>query len=729
MTTVKEISWVTDPYRPSIRPIHNRIIFGLDQLNPIRTEVSDLGSGRVRTSYYFSGAVSNSDLRKLEEKIEKIRYNPLTVTYIPEDRLTADEISRENQGILSILPALITRLSDFNVSTIETTRMSFEGIMEKSRFLYTPLTLDNQPLTEGKGVPLFYPQEEIDSLIEKINPSALVGYQLLSDQEIAFFAVKDDPLMKDLVVDHHRLALIPISRNVDQDVQFLPLKRETAMLVEKLMREGYFTFSHLEPLDLALIEEIALQWRTQIEGEVNPPTLESRDRKRKKDFVDHLLLEKDNYLNIDSNNPENPDPNDFDQKTFTQKDFDSYLRSEYGHPIKVFKTSLHLGDDPRSWYLEALRSIKAGHLPSYIFTPSEAMAIEYLPETEARLQYGAIRAYLDLTQTNSVLIPYIPSVRVSENYSVKAIFGRYEDVLQLMEKLQYYWSLAGNWLVFGCSNGNRDHCIAQRWLIRREHPQYSPLIVTLPDGDRYLVVDTPEPKNFQIPKVDEKIVHSLERELRDYYLNTCHDQMDPVSREEIGQMDLAQLLTLIVTDDRPQYCFETHTIRNLPSPQNPITMRPFSPKVLSQYALSTLAQDGLYSIGPVPGLLDAVPVPQLVSPPGGVISIFTQGIESSINPVVDVNVTFPSGQISSLFSIWLEQDRDQFLQKAQELWLDGWFLPPWAAIQYSLPSNNDSKSRMGKAPSLLNIRPDPVLLAAGQNRTRGEAALKYLLSS
>ena len=719
MTTVKEISWVTDPYRPSIRPIHNRIIFGLDQLNPIRTEISDLGSGRVRTSYYFSDASTiKTKLRTLEEKIEKIRYNPLTVTYIPQDRLTADEISRENEGLLSILPALITRLSDFNVSTIETTRMSFEGIAGKTRFLYTPMTLDNQPLAEGKGVPLFYPNEEIDSLVEKINPSALVGYQLLSDQEIAFFAVKDDPLMKDLVVDHHRLALIPISRNVDQDVQFLPFKRETMMLVEKLTREGYFTFSHLEPLDLALIEEIALQWRTQIEEEVNPPTLtnfQMKDQGDRKSEIESSVSDDES-----------------DQKTFTQKDFDSYLRSEYGNPIKVFKTSLHLGDDPRSWYLEALRSIKAGHLPSYIFTPSEAMAIEYLPEIEARLQYGAIRAYVDLTQTNSILIPYIPSVRVSENYSVKAIFARYDDVLQFMEKLQYYWSLAGNWLVFGCPNGNRnnDESIAQRWIIKREHPEYSPLIVTLPDGDRYLVVDTPEPKNFQFltdlqnrKKIDEKVVHSLEDELRQYYLKTCHDQMDPVSREEIGQMDLSQLLTLIVTDDRPQYCFETHTIRNLPSPQNPITMRPFSQKVLSQYALSTLAQDGLYSIGPVPGLLDTVPVPQLVPPPGGVISIFTQGIESSLNQVVDVNVTFPSGQISSLFSIWLEKDHEQFLQKAQELWLDGWFLPPWASMQYSLTNRNR------RNPSLLNIRPDPVLLTAGQNRTRGEAALKYLLSS
>lgn len=668
-TQIKEISWVTDPYRPSITDLQKKIIKDLEELNPLQSEVFDLGSGRIRTAYYFT-LDSENRWKEIEKAIEKIRFYPLTLSFLPERNASPDEISRQDQGLLSILPGLISRLSDFSVSFIEKERLSYQ---QSFRYLYTPITLDNQPLPQGKGVPLFYPPDEIDSLVKKINPQALVGYQLLSDQELAFYALENLPVLKEKVVEFAGLALFPIS---SQDLQDFEDKQQILMAVDKLTQEGYFTFSRLDPEDLALLEELAAQWQTEKITQVNPPKL-----KGKKYPIPPGLT------------------------GFTQQDFDAFLRSEYGYPIVVYRTSLDLGQ-PQSWYLQSLKAIKLSSLPTYTFTLAESLSVEYLPEIQARFTYAALRAYLDLTQNNPLLVNYLSSVRISESYSLTAIFSRYEDVLFLREKVQDYLSQAGNWIASGCLDVN--YCLAQRAIIQKENPELKPLVITLSNQEQYLVINTPEPKHFSLPIVN---LEEMTEEVREYYLTICHDQMDPVSHEEINQMDLKTLLSLIVTEDRPPYCFEAQTFQHLS--QNPITKQAFSRQTLTEFDLSSLA--GLYSLGPLPGLLSSIPHSELVPPGEGQVIFFSL----PGNPVIDLNLRFPSGQISELFSIWIEEEREELIEVTQKLWSAGWFLPPWGALQYLFPT---------KYKTLLNIRIDPILLAARENRTRGLIAFHYLLS-
>lgn len=593
----------------------------LNELQQVLTSVmvvaltsTNLGTGlyRYEMSYQYPSTFSDSDRVAFEDHFNTVINN---IQYYP---LTISLFSQpqDNQGIISILMQLIKDLTGIPVTTIITTsyREQDDG---QNLYVFSPITSNNTAV--------YLKDEEITNVLTQCNPDIYRGYEFLSSDLLIWQALKDIPRSADSneiqgVRWFRSLAVIQIPRNAPTEIliQHEDFKNRIWSILQNKHREGYFALpiSIISPTDNDLYGEIARAWETQV--------------------IDLISLEN---IYLDPSN-------------------------EHISNILILKTELNFSMSAQEWFQQSLINIKKELFPTYVIDGFWMELLEPTGPNRAKIKYAAILAYTQLLLINPELIIYISHLNVGCNLAVTGMFFRYEEVLSFKKKLEFYIQSSGLWFIQGCSNINA--CVALRWKIAVERPDLHPMIVEVPSYGRYIVVDNESPNgifpNQTIPIINEIEIQEKTEQFRAYLNNECGQQNG----------DLGTLLSLIVDDG---VCFSRNAFRKILSTNllNPKTGQAVSESAIYSFRLYPLGVYGLYSIGPIPGLLSSLPIPPIEPCEGSIIiqdhTVQVQFDDGSLQDLFDIDTTGSPILGSKLQSV------------VSELWNQGWFLTPWAVSQ------------------------------------------------
>ena len=262
-----------------------------------------------------------------------------------------------------------------------------------------------------------------------------------------------------------------------------------------------------------------------------------------------------------------------------------------------------------------------------------------------------------------------------------------------------------------------DHSITKRILIAEKYPYLKPLhvdvIIPNENGSKikkFLVVNIGAGSRFiyNPPVVTDEEIKALRNRLVKYYQKHCHEQMDPVQQQDVKDMTIEELLRILITDEKPSYCFTADTYSKLQTPLNPVTRSPFSLRNLTFAALNRLVFNGLYGVAGVPGILTEIITPPQVPPVDGELIYRTQGNYM----IVDVKI----GEfVINLLEI-MTNELDKVKEYTEKLWKRGFFQTFWST-NYQLVTGKQS----------IAIPPyDTILQNASLSLPNGENAVLYL---
>ncbi len=674
----QEFIWVTNPQ-------HVDITFKQQELDDlfrnfliVSKVVLNLGSGRFRYQYVIETPPGNLNhfVERIRTLIDEVSYYSLEFTWRPDPSANPETVADQLEGLKSLLIPLLSAEAHIDVTSIDVSSVLIDPLYSGDRlYKLSPLSTDDSSDSTTSGRSLYFAPHEIGDIFDKIQIENLVGYESLSSDPLVFYILrrldqeKIQPSNPSLGLTSHRgIILSKISLNPDPIARLdHDLYKESILQgVIKYRDDGYFVLTEegFSSEEMLLAEEIGKLW--QIET------------------VDHF------YMPV--------------------------LQSDRPSFVTVFRSRIPLGADPVSWMRSALLALKFDLLPSYTLGYPEMAYMSTAFDNRARLQYAAVRVMAQMAEENPLLVPFIPSIYVGENLSVTGMFGQYEDVEMFTEKFRILLNQGQVWSVFDCglTAAEINRCLVQRWVLHEEKPQYRPLLVEIPFAGRqrkYLVVDTID-TNFELPKVDDDLISQKTQELQNYYRDRCHGEVEPISMENIEMMGIVDLLSLIITDEMPSYCFFPQTMLSLEYALNPITQKPFSRQTLQQLSLSPIQMDGIYSVGPMPGLFKSeLPLAPLVPPCDGEL------LFSEIDPgkYFYVQLIYSNGMMVDLFDI-NTSDRSKLIQETTRLWQAGWFLNPWCNFL----------CQKERQMSILPTRYRPILAKASINSSYGEKALRYL---
>src|SRR5207244_950895 len=122
---------------------------------------------------------------------------------------------------------------------------------------------------------------------------------------------------------------------------------------------------------------------------------------------------------------------------------------------------------------------------------------------------------------------------------------------------------------------------------------------------------------------------------------------------------------------------------------------------------SNLGLMGIYTIGPIRGLLDSPLVPDKIPPPEGRIEISLDG------SIQEVSLILNDESIIELFSIYSQKP---ILDRVTTRWNQGWFLSPWA--QHMIKFHHRLSVNL--------LKPNEILAKAGMSPAYAEMAIKIL---
>lgn len=686
------LTWVTDPHAPSIEPILQNILTELAKFTILNSNHQDLGSGRKHYEYFIDisrdiagNPVLAVTLKNIQSNIDKIQYQPLTLSWSPSPQLLHEEVVKYRDNYINILKPLLTSITGYQIDIIGTT--VYKNGDNQPVYSFAPLTNDDTP--SGFGRSLYYSSDELGYFQNKADPEILMGYQLLTSDPLIVEVNNRFKSGQNLYL-YENLFLV---KSLDNNLKF-----DADMLLDKLRTEGYFAITDqmFSSDELGVIVEISELWSIKKIGEfyvdewIQPSTgstilgTTSDDVKRETKFLEHRL-------------------------------------------VVVFKTLVDFNMSPISWLTMALAAVQHDLLPQFTISYPQMMSIDLTVINRAKLQYAAILTMIQITYGNLLLIPFVSSIHVGDDFSITGMFTRYEDTREFLDKFIFYLNESQYWTVYPCGN-DLNMSIAERWKLARDNKDLHPLLIPLSNGltgepTLYLVVDTTPYRNTPLarPVIDSNLLDEMTAELRDYFEQVCNGGNDPVSLEEINTMSLSQLMSLIITDDAPRYCFSFDTMKRLyRNDLNPVTKIPFSRKTITQLSLVSLGTYGLYQVGPVPGLFSDVPVAPLVKPKSGQVMVNTiedTNNPNNIDPIKYVSIVYNDGTYLQLFDIYITDLQPQTLaDRVQELWDAGWFLSPWGSALVQFISKV----------SLSPLREILTLAAASENQNRGQQAFEYL---
>lgn len=416
--------------------------------------------------------------------------------------------------------------------------------------LFTPMTLDVNLDPTG----IFIKPE----LIIPIDCSALLGYQVLSTSKLTRYVISTNNLQVDgnVVKYVDDTALIPVGQTTIEQDKYIEYKKDVDTLIRNLILKGYFTydFDMYSVNTSCLIMELCKMWGIQMVSS---------------SFVDLTRM--------------------------------------------VLQTTTDFGGiTPSQWLRQSLSKIKSNNIPTYTFDghwlPVDHDEYNYSygnPNASYLATYGAMRAHAILSKNNEVLRQFTSDIKIVGDLSLVV------PLTSLKESEEYHkiyldiMQSSRAWMIEyvpDLVNG-----VVKRWIIQQADPNLTSMLI--PDRDTFvLIADTTVEQTVSFKGIQDN-TNSLEEAMKDYY-SDCHDMLDPISREEVENMsllDLLQGIKVIAEEQSIKFCFLRASLRDLKTPINPMTNLPLSDMVLSQIALGDQGLYGLFKVGVISGLYSEVP--------------------------------------------------------------------------------------------------------------------------
>jgi hypothetical protein len=539
-------------------------------------------------------------------------------------------------------------------------------VLERDDFyIFNPLTIYGTSVYENsKYTADFYANIKIEDF---------VGYTLLSTSPLTRFVIDrwvekgeyllDEIGVKYLSIQQEQISLIPLEKT-----EFI---QRLDPYISKLIKEGYFAyiFGIFDLDDIEIIRELCLLYDIEI--------INSKD-------LSTLILR----TNVD------------------------------------FKMS------PELWLRNNLSLVKNGQFPIFSVSGNWMYSYENVYRRkysfafkDAILKYISYLAYARLSDDHEFIRPFTSLIKINEDLSIRVSLPSYK----LVEKFkEYVEQIINNFYSYIICKDLKEG-IVKRWLIQNVDNDSYPMIFKDKTGNEVLVHRSPlayqYPSKFDFTEKDMiKGEKELTEKLREYY-RLCHDNIEPVTLEEVDKMGLDELLNLVpITEDGITYCFSLETSSKIET--NPITRRPLSEETLFRVKNSELGLRGLFNVAVLYGLYENIPVKIDIPTEKGIPKITRLKAEAKTRELVGnlflIEILFSDETTTPLFEISLPtiglEKIDELKQYVEKLWYKGYFFNYWySAVNKYLD--------LSSFPVLIT---DPILLHAGDSIFDGNTALNYL---
>lgn len=672
--------FVTDPDDPEVQSDLSKLIDIIELNSKIIMTETLFSRGLIRytidieTKYIPDSAIINN----INYLTEVIGYVPVTISYDLTSFKRYADFGSIITGLSTIIKVITTKLLHIEVKNVETIQL------DNNIVLFSPMSEENIAIYENSM--------SLREYYEALDIKFIGGYQLLSDDPIVNYVVdtfyKDgDYVSDDLHIRYlYKTAIIPVGKTLDSIDFFSEARDKIQQRVREKKQKGYFTYDiSLQNIsDITIIPDVSQLWDWEYIYD--------------KDMVTVVLKQR-----IDQN----------------------------------------LGTIPSFWLQHGLEKIREGQFPEttlYGQWQFNYLVDEDISQYKAIVYYGAVMAYYHLGLDDPYIQGFTQAVKVNPDLSITISVPTYKHLKEykayLNETLVGYINDDSplNILVEPCKD--LEECIVKKYYVQLCDPKAHTLILPV-DGINVLVTRTPllDQNNYIFDFNDgelnetynslDDVKAELMKNLKEYY-KTCSGYKEPVTLDNIGDMDITQLLNLIKIDERsnqPSFCYDRNTILSLDPPVNPMSRRPININILMKAMMWEWGLRGLFDIGPLHGLYQDFRIKTYVQPNLGSIIIDEEIIDpilqQSLGKVYNVDVKFPDNSTYPMFQIATE-NLDELKNTTDKLWNKGFFLNYWVGAVQKYSDGMESF-----APNIDN----PLLLSASDNKNAGTRAMEFLKES
>ena len=511
------------------------------------------------------------------------------------------------------------------------------------------------------GISVYINPEYFESIYSQVDLERLVGYTLLSTNPLSKYIAGKEGFEVKYV---ENIAIVPLDFVYFQDFEFT---------LNNYIRKGLFVyeFSPFDSDDYEVVKQICKMFDIEI---VN-----------KKDPFSWILL-----THVD------------------------------------FTTSAEV------WIRNNIPLVKMGKFPSFTLHLGAVVKSEYQNDynrqhgelyTKHLIKYFALMAFAQLSDTYSEIKPFIYNLQVNSDYSVTL---NLPSISLIREFSNTFDSIYDNANVLLAKNLNE--AIIKRYIISNVDPDSYPISIS-GEGQEIIIHRSPLANTYPSPFdfSEENMIKSakeLEDKMKIFY-RTCHDNLEPVSLEEINNMKLEDLLNLIpITENNITYCFSKETIEKVDS--NPLTRTPLSEEIKQRFEKMEYGLRGYFDVGILFGLYSNDTDQVVDYSKFGLTQVVRIPVEAEHRKLYGnlflVKVLFADGTESDLFEISLPtvnlEKIDELKYTVDKLWNSGFFLNAW--LKFLLHSDEYEEKNF-----FVFINKD-ILLHAKDSIYDGEKALNFL---
>lgn len=315
---------------------------------------------------------------------------------------------------------------------------------------------------------------------------------------------------------------------------------------------------------------------------------------------------------------------------------------------------------PSDWFRSAIIRISIGKLPLYNFWNSFEVTMKYEPSAQAKLTYACYRAYIDMIKIYPLLIHYIDQINVSDVLDVTAPFHTYEASEIFRTNVSGYLRKADKWVV--SSYENKTDAIYYRWYVKKLYPYLVPLFFPLNNGF-YVVIN----ETLIMDDMTKKAKDELRAELQIFLKRKCNDLYEitkinellhtiPINNICLSKKDVDFIKKLSIRDLQTEYPV---SLLNIPVNDN----------LIRKIKMQDLILQGVFSFGPIDGILDYNDKILYVSP-----------LDKNATITCKKDNVFLWKLYEHYDMVWLIKDAKNVRninKLVQKLWESGWFLSHW----------------------------------------------------
>ena len=602
--------------------------------------------GRNITQYIYYLPETFMVSSKIQDLIDSINYPPLTLTVT---NIAVNEV----EWLKLFAKALVVDVMKLSIETVESTIYEDYTLVGSKNLSLTPHT------PEGNAI--YVRPSEMGYYLIKCDPTPFRGMILITSSPLFWLALsemeKSDPILRSSFTVHHQGNVIGIRGKMaiaGPSVGFLDdslggTLDNVAIKIHAMIEgyEKYVEYVKLESYgDESVMDELAEMWDIEILAK----------------FPSNC-----NYIFY------RPGP----------------------HDVSVSS---------------AISDINLQSLPMIHITGEWVQTVEPTNVNQALLKYAALKAYTQLVLVNTTLAPYLTQVYIGPDLTISVPLSCAREADSFLQLFLGHLEGARFWSYEICEN--KEIGLLKRWKILTTYSHLTPIVMYI-WGELFLVIDTSNEiegkEEFEVPAVTLEDREYLKAELNKF-LSICHDNYDPISLENITDMNLEQLLSMfVVKANKVPYCFSNETLAQLTTPIHPINRAPLPQGILFHAEHQSYSYYGYYQLLFIPGLLPYITELTPIAPHIGTISV------EAVEDINVVNLVYPSGATDTIFEI--EAGEVVSLEKTvTRLWRQGWFLTEWAS-SYLLYKHKLSSQA---------IRSSKILGNATYSPAAGENALHYL---